>query len=127
MDLSRHAQPKPAKGTAQKEKRQRRARLTAQDRAENAIVKARSGGRCEVVMRVDGLSFPVGCPRQATQVHHMLGGRGMRGVGISSRASAKQHVCTSCHQGITGDVGGKTLIRVGGPVPHYTDSYRLVR
>ena len=126
MDLSRHAQPKPARGTAQREKRQRRARLTAKDRAENAKVKARSGGRCEVVKRDPGYGW-YRCSFRATQVHHMLGGSGTRARGDSSSAIRKQHVCTGCHQGITGDVGGKTLIRVGGPVPHYTDVYRRVR
>lgn len=31
------------------------------------------------------------------------------------------------HQGITGEVGGKRFARIGGPVPHWTDTYRRLR
>ena len=124
MDLSRHAQPKPAPGTAQREKRQRRARLTAQDRAENAKVKARSGGRCEMLFAPDGRHHDdPQCNFRAAHIHHLIGGIGRRGRAESSKAIRKVHLCMECHA----DIHAHVLVRVGGPVPHYTDSYKLVR
>ena len=131
---------KPPKGTAAAARAKRRTAQARLEREENAKVKARSEGRCEVFVvgkrgwKVQVIEYletgrrPDGrCPLRATQVHHMISGRGRRGVGLSLFAEAKQHVCSSCHQDITGDVGGKRLIRVGAAVPHYTDCYRRVR
>lgn len=101
----------------------------ALDRKESAKVKERSGGRCEVWER-DEQMFGWGnsrCKRAATQVHHMMGGRGVRGRGESALAIRKQHLCDQCHLDITGDIGGKRLKRIGGMVPHYTDVYERIQ
>ena len=108
----------------------RKAQQKAKDRAESAQVRQRSGGRCEVRELVRaGLStgiFP--CIHTAVHVHHMIGGRGKRGIDISALAIHKQHVCTDCHRSIGGVVGGKRLILIpSGPLPVYTDYYRRVR
>ena len=94
----------------------------ALDKAENKKVPKRSGGRCEVHVQVlDGV---LRCWNVATQIHHMIGGWGKRGRGRSALRDHKQHVCEGCHRSITGDIGGKKLIRVGGVIPHYTDCYK---
>lgn len=110
------------------------------DRIGSDHVKARSGGRCEVVFvegntaREETLWFaatgehPRGrCIRNAVHVHHMISGRGKRGIGRSALPKHKQHVCEQCHRDIHGDIGGRRLERVGGVVPHWTDPYRRVR
>jgi hypothetical protein len=108
--------------------RTRRSIDLALDRAESKIVKWRSEGRCEVFVfhhpdvRLS-LSAQWRCPNPATEVHHMIGGNGRKGRGISACADRKQHVCHQCHVDITGGVGGKKLIRIGGMVPHFTDAY----
>ncbi len=100
------------------------------DRAESLKVQERSYGRCEVVVVYSAPSGTVltqiRCTRRATQVHHMIGGRGKRGVGISALSEHKQHVCDRCHLDITGDIGGKKLQRIGEPVPAWTDTYRRI-
>jgi hypothetical protein len=99
----------------------------APDTRESAKVRKRSDGRCEVI-EVDSAGLrPVRCHRAATQVHHMLGGNGTRGIGISALAIHKQHICDSCHLWITGDLGGKKLKRLGGDVPLWTDCYQRVK
>lgn len=120
------------KGKTRKQLKASRARLQAKvEREENKKVVERSGGRCEVMVE-HGLTLPDGyvhdpvvilCRRRATQVHHMIGKWRLRGRGKSALAEHKQHVCETCHTAITGDVNNK-LVRVGGPVPHYTDWYR---
>lgn len=99
---------------AQKAERLRK-RQTIDER-ESEKVKARSGGRCEVV--VDGRR----CSRRAFEVHHLLGGHGVRGRGLSAKAAAKQHCCQVCHSAIT----SHRIQRIGSAVPHYTDRYRKV-
>lgn len=100
----------------------------ALDRRESAKVRRRSEGRCEVVVFSENPCAPdLRCRRLATQVHHMIGGRGKRGIGLSALAEHKQHVCDTCHRHITGDVGGKTLKRLGGRIPLWTDLYVSVR
>ena len=104
------------KGTplaAQKAKRLRE-RQTIDER-ENEKVKARSGGRCEIV--TDGRR----CNRRGCQVHHMVGG-GLRAKGDSAKAAKKQHACEPCHSAIT----SHRIQRIGSAVPHYTDRYRKV-
>ena len=100
------------------------------DRAESRKVPERSEGRCEVwVERLRGTVDIAKrrCLRGATQIHHMIGGNGKRGRGISALADHKQHVCDECHLAITGDLGGKKLKRRGGDIPRYTDVYERVR
>jgi hypothetical protein len=104
----------------------------ALDTRESAKVRKRSGGQCEVreVLELGGwlgpAGMPVRCQRAATQVHHMIGGNGKRGRGISALAIHKQHMCDACHLWITGDLGGKKLKRIGGDVPLWTDTYQRV-
>ena len=104
-------------------------RQSAHDRRESAVVRERSGGQCEVRepygirSQTDPLAYTLRCPRYAVQVHHMIGGNGKRGKGISALQEHKQHVCKSCHDDITGRVGGKRLQRIGGVVPLWTDCY----
>lgn len=99
----------------------------AKDIAENAAVRGRSGGQCEVREIVRDSIVPYRCTERATQVHHMIGGRGRRGVGISALKEHKQAVCDSCHLDITGDIGGKRLKRIGDVLPHWTDYYERVK
>ena len=91
------------------EKADRRKAIDATDKAENAKVKARSGGQCE--MRVWLLTFPktrsqpackvLGlCERRAIHIHHLLGGIGVRGRGESALAKNKLHLCAKCHSDI---------------------------
>ena len=77
-------------------------------------VRARSGGRCEIVID------HVRCPRKATQVHHMLKGRGQRGRGQSALALYKQHACVFCHSRIE----LRVVERVSVDRQRYTDTYR---
>lgn len=101
------------------------------DRKGSQAVKARSEGQCEVVVEhaLPGLVSPLRlrCRNRADQVHHMIGGRGNRGIGKSAFAEHKQHVCDTCHRDITGRIGGKKLKRIGGPLPLWTDRYTRVK
>lgn len=128
------AHPKPAKGTHRQQGRDRREaapnRPSSLKRARALLDKLgseqtreRSGGRCEVYTEYS-CGHLMHCLRSATHVHHMISGRGKRGIGLSALAEHKQHVCDECHTDIHGDVGGKKLHRVGGPVPRFTDRYR---
>ena len=126
MDMTtglRHPKPAP--------QRTKRSWQQAEDRAESAKVRVRSGGRCEVFVGSGYWRFdcqPGRCYRRAVHVHHMLSGRGSRLSAEGVKAERKQHVCNSCHSDITGEVGGKRLILIpSGPVPVYTDCYRRVR
>jgi hypothetical protein len=91
------------------EKKDRRAAIAATDKAENAKVKARSGGQCEVVTlaKVPERNATLGrwrCPLRASHVHHLISGIGRRNVGKSITAEAKLHVCERCHELIHGHV-----------------------
>lgn len=106
MDTSKlpHAKPRPAA----LERKDRRNDRKAQDEQENAKVKARSGGQCEVwIGRFER------CARRGNQTHHMIGGWGKRARGISILAEHKQYVCHQCHD----DIGGHILKRIGGDPP----------
>ena len=93
----------------------------SKDERESDKVRERSGGRCEIDVIGEGR-----CRRRLQHVHHMIGGR-LRGRGVSALADHKQGACEMCHRGITGGVGGKTLIREGQPLPWRTDRYRRVK
>ena len=101
------------------------------DRAENAKVKARSGGRCEVMVvsekaTVGPWTFGGGgmCQRRSVPgVHHMIGGWGKRARGKSLLADHKQDVCQQCHDLIT----SHRLRRVGGDEPRWSDCYVRVK
>lgn len=102
--------------------RERKAEIAAQDRAENAKVKARSQGVCEVrikAMRVMTMAstWPgepsrtvpyVGntnrCYRRAGHIHHLKSGIGRRNRGDSIKAKCKLHVCEFHHSEIHGHV-----------------------
>ena len=74
------------------ERQERRACQQARERRENATVKQRSSGRCEVVL--DGRR----CRKAGREVHHLLGGHGRRGRGDSALATHKVHTCVSHHR-----------------------------
>lgn len=128
------AQPKPKRGPAHAAAKRARVSL---DEKESEKVRERSGGRCEVwtecvaIWTAGGPQYVPGtsivrCGRQATEVMHLIGGKN-RGRNQSALAEHKLHGCHECHREIDGDLGGKKLVRIGGVVPHYTDSYRRVR
>lgn len=124
MAVHFHPQPKPR--PAKLEKADRLKKRVSVDDKESAKVKARSGGRCEVVVDSGAIrDVLVGsrCKRRAVHVHHLMGGFGVRGRGESAKAIRKLHICDACHSGIHGHV----LIRHGGIVPHYTDLYSRVK
>lgn len=81
-----------------------KAEWQAIDARESRKVRKRSGGRCEVT------AHGVRCRRRAFEVHHHLGGFGVRGRGNSALASHKSHTCSGCHRQIT----GKTLVHISG-------------
>jgi hypothetical protein len=65
------------------------------DKRESAKVRKRSGGQCEV------RAGNVRCLKRAGEVHHHLGGFGVRGRGDSAKARNKTHACSGCHGLIT--------------------------
>jgi hypothetical protein len=90
------------------EKRDKQAATNALDRSENAKVKQRSGGQCEVRVCRESKQF-FGrdinrCPLRASHVHHLISGIGRRNVGKSITAECKLHVCDRCHEEIHGHV-----------------------
>ena len=120
------AHPKPRPGAL--DRTARRAASEKADRAENDKVKTRSEGRCEVVEEVQRFGRVWGdrhCSHRGVHVHHMIGGRGKRAIGLSLLAQHKQHVCLQCHQDIT----ERRLVRTAreGQLPLWTDQYRRVR
>jgi len=101
--------------------------IVSTDKAEDKIVKARSGGQCEVrvFVRFDGEKvISRRCALRASQIHHMLGGFGRRGRGRSGLAEHKQNVCGKCHSDITGHV---LHLQVRGDLPRFTDIYERVK
>ena len=128
----RRACPKPPAGSALKETRARRHTRLAVDEREHTKVRTRSGGRCEVVELYDRdevgrATWRPRCVCPATDVHHLISGRGQRWIGLSSLSTHQQHLCAWHHREITGGVGGTALTRIGGPVPRWTDRYERVR
>lgn len=99
------------------------------DKAESLAVLERSCGRCEVRAFDPDATYAwtheVRCWRRVDHVHHLIGG-GQRGKGRSALREHKLAICKKCHDDIHGTVGGKKLIRVGGPVPLWTDTYKRV-
>lgn len=92
------------------DKRDQRAKVAEIDRKENAKVKQRSGGRCEVRidLTLEGYTEPWAidrrCVRRASQTHHLISGIGRRNIGKSILAEHKLHVCDLHHQEIHGHV-----------------------
>ncbi|MFH1558777.1 MAG: hypothetical protein ABII76_28625 [Pseudomonadota bacterium] len=102
-----HPQPKPR---ARKLEKSDRAKATAKlDRAENARVRKRSGGRCEMTERFARFIGSVHgsvhadlrcCRRAAGDPHHLIKGYGQRNVGPSIWAEWKLATCPDCHSDI---------------------------
>lgn len=116
---------KPAQDLTPKavEKAKRTAERVKSDKDENADVKARSGGRCEIKWFGKKAKRVQRCKRPSVPgVHHMIGGWGKRARGPSLLAKHKQDVCAECHGLITSHV----LRRIGGDVPLWTDEYERV-
>jgi hypothetical protein len=107
MTATFNPQPKPRPRALDKQDRVKR-KQSVEDR-ENAIVKARSTGQCEArgqlmfhAQMSELTPLPrKRCARRASQIHHLLGGSGRRGVGESAKAENKLHVCDKCHDEIT--------------------------
>jgi len=119
MDYTESALPKVNKHVQTKAMRDAlRKRI---DRLENVKVKERSEGRCEIIWVK--ACVRARCYAPATQVHHMLSGRGVRARGPSLLSEHKQNCCTACHQLIT----DKKLKRVGGDAPYWTDVYTVAK
>lgn len=100
-----YPQPKPTPRLLEKKKAD--VDLARRSRIEDAKVKRRSEGRCEVIFVLpDSMPFlPVArCVRPACEIHHLIGGSGRRNIGISMLAKHKLHVCATCHPLITGHV-----------------------
>lgn len=73
------------------EREERRLCQQARERRENTAVRKRSGGRCEVVLG------GTRCRKPGREVHHLLGGHGRRGRGVSVRATHKVQ-CVEHHR-----------------------------
>lgn len=107
-----NAVPKPRPSLLSK--REAKAAVNAEDRAENAKVKHRSGGQCEVIDVVlyrrderqlhTAPQYARRCRLRASQYHHLISGIGRRNVGDSIKAEHKLHVCDRCHEDIHGHV-----------------------
>lgn len=78
--------------------RAKRARIKVRDLKARDQVKLRSSGRCEVIV------YGRRCTRSAFHVHHLLGGIGRRGVGLSASWRTQLHVCRTCHAELHGHV-----------------------
>lgn len=97
------------------EKRAQKAATAKLDREQNVLVKARSGGQCEVrtvdygtpadKVSPNRVALVERCRRRAVHVHHLISGIGRRNVGASIQAACKLHVCEICH----GDIHGHVL------------------
>jgi hypothetical protein len=74
------------------ERQARRTCQQARERQENSKVRARSGGRCEVVLG------ETRCRKAGREIHHLLGGHGRRGRGDSALATHKVHTCVAHHR-----------------------------
>ena len=86
------------------EKRERKALLASEDRAERKKCRLRSGGRCEVILVThkseESAIEQKRCKRKATTNHHLLGGIGRRNIGASILAAHRIDMCGECHNAI---------------------------
>ena len=100
--------PCPKPRPALLSKRDAKAKTATIDRAENAKVKRRSTGLCEVRVvtpnALTGVRYISRCWRRASHVHHLIAGIGRRNVGRSILAEHKLHTCGICHSEIHGHV-----------------------
>lgn len=90
------------------DKRQAKATVRAVDTDENAKVRARSLGHCEVrtAFYANGKLAKSSwiCPKRAAHIHHLISGIGRRNIGDSIKAAHKLHVCELHHTEIHGHV-----------------------
>jgi len=72
------------------------------DEWESAVVRKRSGGRCELhTERDETCTWTLfRCRRTADHVHHLEGGSGRRLVGDAKLATHKVHCCAEHHRQI---------------------------
>lgn len=82
----------------------------------------RANGQCEIQVLLTG-GMAKRCTRKGYHTHHMIGGHGRRGRGISALAKHKQITCARCHSDITQHI----LQHIGGKLPLWTDKYRRIR
>lgn len=94
--------PKPRPSAL--DKADRRKALTARDERESDVVRVRSGGWCEVLIRGQR------CGRKAVHVHHLMGGIGVRGRGVSALSENKVHCCDLHHR----EIHAHVLLHLGG-------------
>ena len=117
-----NAQPRPRPRYLTRMDRQR-----AQDRIdrdERAKCKARSGGRCEVIVNVTpGGRIVCSCRQRAVENHHLISGIGRRNQGRSILAAHRLDVCKVCHAEITNHV----LVPVDGTKKHDAATVRYER
>lgn len=109
------------------DKQDRKTLIVSTDKAEDKIVKARSGGQCEVQVFVrfyGDKAISKRCALRASQIHHQLGGWGRRARGRSALAEHKQHLCDKCHADVTSHV---LRLQVRGDLPKYSDIYERVK
>jgi len=117
MAMLGHPKPRPHALA----KRERKAAVTARDRAENRKVRARSMNRCETNERCEGSLKPLWFRYhrgRAQEIHHLKGGIGRRNARDSILARWKLHVCATCHREITAHI----LV----PVDPRADALRIV-
>ena len=95
------------------------------DRTERLTCKQRSGGRCEVQVLTGPQSLWnfVRCTRRASENHHLIGGSGRRGKGMSILAAHRLAVCSICHHEITNHV----LVPVDGTKAEVAATVRYER
>lgn len=110
--------PKPR--PQQLERDAQRKQSQSLDQAENAKVRWRSQGQCEV-QELGRHGVARRCARRAGEIHHLLGGWGRRARGPSALAEHKLHVCKRCHREITGHA-----LQPIGPEPRWTIRYRRI-
>lgn len=96
--------------------RQRKADRAREDARENAKVKTRSGGRCEV-WELPRQGVFQRCHRFAMPgVHHLICGWGKRNRGVSIKAEHKLAICQKCHR----DIHDKILVPIGSEADRTT-------
>jgi hypothetical protein len=120
MDYTGLAHPKPRPRKLEKADRLK-VRVSLDDKGSDQA-RARAGGRCEIWTQVNR-KIAWRCKRRVLHIHHMIGGIGKRGRGISALAKHKQAVCSECHS----DIGAHVLVRHGGVVPLWNDRYTRVK
>ncbi len=98
--------PQPKARPKLLDKRDAQRELAKIDRAERVKCKARSGGRCEVIL---ALSYYHRCIHRATENHHLKSGIGVRNRGVSVLAEYRLQICKDCHR----DIHGHVLVPIG--------------